>query len=63
MNIKQLFCKHCYQEIELNIPVHEPNWEPIRWGQIFKCNKCNKIISFISKRKIKIIKGEKGNEC
>ena len=30
MNIKQLFCKHDYEAVEINIPVHCPNPEPIR---------------------------------
>jgi len=59
MNIKQLFCKHYYKAININIPVHYPNSEPIKWGQIFICKKCNKIISFCSFNKIKILnKGE-----
>lgn len=55
MNIKQLFCKHSYEAIEINIPVHYPNAEPIKWGQIFICKKCNKILKFLNTRKIKII--------
>ena len=30
MNIKQLFCKHNYEAIEINIPIHYPNAEPIK---------------------------------
>ena len=30
MNIKQLFCKHYYKAVNINIPVHYPNNEPIK---------------------------------
>lgn len=55
MNIKQIFCEHCYRPVEINIPIHWPNSEPIKWGQIFICKKCNKILKFVNTRRIKII--------
>ena len=40
--MSKIFCKHEYKLIEGNVPVHYPDYEPIMYGQIFKCRKCDK---------------------
>lgn len=49
--LKKLFCKHEYELIEGNVPVHYPDYEPIQFGQILKCKKCNKEIKFLEMQK------------
>ena len=51
MNIKQLFCQHDYKLVKGNVAVHYPDYEPIQYGQILKCRKCNKEIRFLEKEK------------
>lgn len=51
MNIKQLFCRHDYELIEGNVAVHYPDYKPIQYGQILKCNKCKKEIRFLEKER------------
>lgn len=53
--LKQLFCKHDYKLIEGNIPVHYPDYEPIQYGQILRCKKCNKEIRFLERKKYNYI--------
>lgn len=49
--LKKLFCNHDYELIEGNVPIHYPDYEPIQFGQILKCKKCNKEIRFLEKQK------------
>lgn len=51
--LKKMFCKHDYELIEGNIPIHYPDYEPIQFGQILKCKKCNKEIRFLERLKDK----------
>lgn len=50
LKIKQLFCKHDYKLIEGNVAVHYPDYEPVQFGQILKCEKCNKEIRFLERK-------------
>lgn len=49
--IKDFFCKHDFELIEGNIPVHYPDYEPVKYGQIVKCKKCNKEFKFLDRKK------------
>ena len=49
--MNKIFCKHEYELIEGNIPVHYPDYEPIKYGQIFKCSKCGKEKRILEKYK------------
>lgn len=52
MNIlKRLFCNHEYQNLKANIPIHNPNSEPLKYLQIEKCEKCGKELEFITDEK------------
>lgn len=65
--MNKIFCKHEYELIEGNIPVHYPDYEPIKYGHIYKCIKCGKEkrfldpykFDFLEKINKKILKYEK----
>lgn len=63
--LKKIFCKHDYKLIEGNIAVHYPDYEPIKFGQILKCQKCNKEIRFLEDEKYDYVKeiNERIEEC
>lgn len=49
--LKKIFCNHDYKLIEGNVAVHYPDYEPVQYGQILKCEKCNKEIRFLERHK------------
>lgn len=53
---KKLFCKHDYKLIEGNVAVHYPDYEPVKYGQILKCEKCGKELKFLEQEKYDYIK-------
>ena len=54
--MSKFFCKHEYKLTEGNIPVHYPDYEPIKYGQIVKCAKCGKELKFLEKEKYDYVK-------